>query len=44
MWSRLRRKTMAPRRPLLYPEQVPLAVVTLLALAAGVWFVLDVIL
>lgn len=32
MWSRLRRRTMAPRRPVLYPRQVPLAVLSVAVL------------
>jgi hypothetical protein len=28
MWRKLRRKTMAPRRPILFPEQYWLAAVT----------------
>jgi hypothetical protein len=38
VWRRLRRKTFAPRRPLLFPEQWGLFLVTLLALALGLWF------
>jgi hypothetical protein len=36
MWRRLRRRTFAPRRPALYPDQVGLVVVTALALVGGV--------
>jgi hypothetical protein len=36
MWRRLRRRTFAPNRPLLWPEQLGLALVTALALAAGI--------
>jgi hypothetical protein len=36
MWKRLRRRTFAPRRPAVFPEQWGLALVTLLALAGGV--------
>lgn len=38
MLNRLRRKTMAPGRPLLYPEQVGLALFSLLAIGGGIWF------
>ena len=38
--ERLRRRTMAPSRPLLYPEQIGLALFTLLAVGAGVYIVL----
>jgi hypothetical protein len=37
MWRRLRRRTFAPSRPALYPEQVGLLVFTLLALGAGIY-------
>jgi hypothetical protein len=36
VWSRLRIKTLAPRRPILYPVQYLLAGLTVLALLAGV--------
>jgi hypothetical protein len=40
MWRRLRRRTMAPSRPALYPDQVGLLVFTLAALAGGIWAVI----
>ena len=43
MFERLRRRTMAPSRPLLYPDQVGLAVFTVAALVVGVWFVFRVL-
>jgi hypothetical protein len=39
MWRRLRRRTMAPSRPLLYPDQVGLLIFTLAALGGGIWAV-----
>jgi hypothetical protein len=39
MWKRLRRRTMAPSRPALYPEQVGLLVFSLLAIGVGVYVV-----
>jgi hypothetical protein len=39
MWKRLRRRTMAPGRPALYPEQVGLLVFSVLAVAGGVYVV-----
>ena len=39
MWRKLRRRTMAPSRPALYPEQVGLLVFTLLALGIGIYAV-----
>jgi hypothetical protein len=40
MWRRLRRRTMAPRRPVLFAEQYALALAVGLALAAGIGAVL----
>jgi hypothetical protein len=37
MWRRLRRRTMAPSRPAMYPEQLGLVLLTLAAIAAGVY-------
>jgi len=37
MWKRLRRRTMAPSRPALYPEQVGLLVFSLLAVGGGIY-------
>ena len=39
MWKRLRRRSFAPGRPALYPEQIGLAVFTLAALAGGIYVV-----
>lgn len=36
MWRRLRRRTFAPSRPAVFPEQIGLLLVTLLAIALGV--------
>lgn len=35
MWQKLRRRTMAPRRPAVFPEQWPLVAVTAAALILG---------
>ena len=40
MWRRLRRRTMAPRRPLLFPGQYALALVTFVVLLGSIAFVL----
>jgi hypothetical protein len=40
MWRRLRRRTMAPGRPAVYPDQVGLVVFTVLALGVGIYAVL----
>jgi hypothetical protein len=37
MWERFRRRTLAPGRPALYPDQVGLLVFTLLALGVGIY-------
>ena len=39
MWKRLRRRTFAPGRPALYPDQIGLAVFTVAALAGGIYVV-----
>jgi hypothetical protein len=36
-WKRLRRRTMAPSRPALYPDQVGLFVLTLAAIGGGIY-------
>ncbi len=36
MWRRLRRRTFAPRRPAVFPEQYGLVMVTSLVLVAGI--------
>ncbi len=42
MWKKLRRRTMAPSRPALYPDQVGLLICTLLAIGGGVYFIVRV--
>jgi hypothetical protein len=37
MWRRLRRRTMAPSRPAMYPEQLGLVLLTLAAIGVGVY-------
>jgi hypothetical protein len=37
MWRKLRRRTMAPSRPAVYPDQVGLVIFTVLALAVGIY-------
>ena len=39
MWRRLRRRSMAPSRPALYPDQVGLLVLSLLVIAGGIYVV-----
>ena len=40
MWRRVRRRTMAPRRPALFPQQYGLALVTAILLVGGLAVVL----
>jgi hypothetical protein len=40
MWKRFRRRTFAPSRPAVFPDQVGLLVITLVAMAVGIYFVL----
>jgi hypothetical protein len=40
MWRRLRRRTMAPSRPVVHPDQIGLVVFTVLALGVGIYAVL----
>ena len=42
MLNRLRRRSMAPSRPLLYPEQIGLALFSLIAIGGGIYFALKV--
>jgi len=39
MWRRLRRRTLAPSRPLLYPDQIGLLILTILAIGSGIYVV-----
>jgi hypothetical protein len=39
MFDRLRRRSLSPGRPLLYPDQIGLALFTLIALAVGIFAV-----
>jgi hypothetical protein len=39
MWKRLRRRTFAPSRPAVYPDQIGLLIFTLIALVAGIYVV-----
>jgi hypothetical protein len=44
MWKRLRRRTLAPSRPAIYPEQLGLVLITLLVIAGGIYAVARVLL
>jgi hypothetical protein len=39
MWKRLRRRSFAPGRPAVYPDQVGLLIFTLVALGVGIYIV-----
>jgi hypothetical protein len=40
MWKRLRRRTFAPSRPAVFPDQIGLVVFTVLAMAVGIYVAL----
>jgi hypothetical protein len=37
MWKRLRRRTLAPGRPAIQPEQFGLLLISVLAIGGGLW-------
>ncbi|MEJ7750669.1 MAG: hypothetical protein WKF32_04360 [Thermoleophilaceae bacterium] len=37
MFDKLRRRTMAPSRPILYPDQIGLALFSLMAIIGGIY-------
>ena len=39
MWRRFRRRSMAPRRPALYSDQIGLAILSAVAIGLGVYVV-----
>ena len=39
MWKRLRRRSMAPTRPAIFPEQLGLVLLCAAAIGFGVWLV-----
>jgi hypothetical protein len=39
MWRRLRRRTFAPSRPAVFPDQIGLLVITLVAMGVGIYVV-----
>lgn len=43
MWRRFRRRTFAPRRPLMFPEQAGIVLVTALCIAGGIAIVVWVV-
>jgi hypothetical protein len=43
MWRRLRRRSFAPSRPALFPDQIGLALFSLLAIVVGIYFVVRVV-
>ena len=43
MWRRLRRRSMAPSRPAVYPDQLGLLLLSLLVIAGGAYGVVKVL-
>ena len=43
MWRRLRRRTMAPSRPAIYPEQLGLVLLSIAAIGGGIYAVVRVL-
>jgi hypothetical protein len=43
MWRRLRRRSFAPSRPALYPDQFGLALLSLLVIVGGIYVVVRVV-
>jgi hypothetical protein len=43
MWRRLRRRTMAPSRPAIYPEQLGLVLLSIAVIAVGAFVVVRVL-
>jgi hypothetical protein len=43
MWRRLRRRSLAPSRPAIYPDQLGLALLTLIVLGGAVYLVVRVL-
>jgi hypothetical protein len=39
MWRRLRRRTFAPSRPAVFPDQIGLLVITVVAMGVGIYVV-----
>jgi hypothetical protein len=39
MWKRLRRRTLAPGRPAVYPDQIGLLLISVVAMAVGIYVV-----
>jgi len=37
MWKRLRRRTLAPGRPAIYPEQLGLVLISIIVIVGGIW-------
>ena len=37
MWRRLRRRTMAPSRPAIYPDQLGLVLITIFVIGLGIY-------
>jgi hypothetical protein len=44
MWKRLRRRTLAPSRPAVYPEQLGLVLISIIVIAGGLWAIARILL
>jgi hypothetical protein len=43
MWRRLRRRSLAPSRPAIYPDQLGLVLLTIIVLGGGIYLVVRVL-
>jgi hypothetical protein len=41
MWRRFRRRSMAPSRPAVYPDQIGLAILSIAAIGFGIYWVIQ---
>ena len=41
MWRRFRRRSMAPSRPAVYPDQIGLAILSIAAIVFGIYWVIQ---
>ena len=41
MWRRLRRRSLAPSRPAVYPDQIGLAIISIAAIVFGIYWAIQ---
>ena len=41
MWRRFRRRSMAPSRPAVYPDQIGLAIISIAAIVFGIYWAIQ---